>query len=54
VPAQSSAQWKLMKGICEGSIPPGNGKPSRKEACEFIRSQPSPKGLPAKKRGGKG
>ena len=49
MPARSSAQWKLMKGICEGSIAPGKGKPTRKEACEFIRGQPSPKGLPRKK-----
>lgn len=48
MPATSKAQWKLMKGIAEGSIPPRDGI-TKKAAQEFIRSQPSPKGLPAKK-----
>jgi len=50
MPAKSKSQWGLMKGIVEGSIPPRKGLPSKKVAREFISSQPSPKGLPRKKK----
>jgi len=49
MPAKSKQQFKLMKGICEGSIPAGGKRPSKKVACEFVRGQ-SPKGLPRKKK----
>jgi len=45
MPAKSKAQWKLMKGIAEGSIKPRKGLPSKAQAQEFIGGQ-SPKGLP--------
>lgn len=48
MPAKSKAQFKLMKGICEGSYPSGHRGVSRKTACEFVKGQ-SPKGLPKKK-----
>jgi len=48
-PAVSKKQFKLMKGICEGSIPAGGKRPKKKVACEFIKGQ-SPKGLPMKKK----
>lgn len=47
MPAVSKKQWKLMKGICTGSIKPRKGLPSKKIACEFVSGQ-SPKGLPRK------
>jgi len=51
MPASSKAQWKLMKGICQGTI---KGKSiSRRQACEYISSQPTPKGLPKRKKKGK-
>jgi hypothetical protein len=49
MPAKSKAQFKLMKGICSGSIKPRKGLPSKKVACEYIKGQ-SPKGLPARKK----
>jgi hypothetical protein len=49
MPATSQAQFKMMKGICEGSIKPTKGI-TKKQACEFIDGQ-SPKGLPRKKSG---
>ena len=49
MPAKSKQQFKLMKGICAGSIKPRKGLPSKKVACEYIRGQ-SPKGLPTRKR----
>lgn len=54
MPATSRKQWKLMKGIAEGSIPPKDGI-TKKQAQEYISSQPTPKGLPehAKKKGKK-
>lgn len=48
MPAKSEQQWKLMQGICSGSIPP-KGNLTRKVACEYIKGQ-SPKGLPKKKK----
>jgi len=48
MPAKSKAQFKFMKGICEGSVPAGGKRPSRKVACEFVKGQ-SPKGLPKRK-----
>lgn len=49
MPAKSKPQYKLMKGICEGTYPSGYRGISRKVACEYVRGQ-SPKGLPARKR----
>jgi len=49
MPAESKAQFKLMKGIAEGSIKPRKGLPSKKVAQEFIKGQ-SPKGLPKRKK----
>ena len=49
MPAKSKAQFRLMKGIAEGSIKPRPGLPSKKVAKEFIAGQ-SPKGLPKKKK----
>ena len=49
MPAKSKQQFKLMKGICAGSIRPRKGLPSKKVACEFVKGQ-SPKGLPRKKK----
>ena len=46
MPAKSKAQFRLMKGIAEGSIAPKGGL-SRKTAGEFVQGQ-SPKKLPAK------
>lgn len=43
--AKSKQQFKLMKGIAEGSIKPRKGLPSKKVAEEFVDHQ-SPKGLP--------
>lgn len=45
MPAKSKQQFKLMKGIAEGSIKHRKGLPSRKAAQEFIDHQ-SPKHLP--------
>ena len=42
MPATSKAQWKLMKGLCEGSIKPREDLPSKKQACEYIKGQPEP------------
>ena len=47
MPAKSKAQFKLMKGVCEGSIKKKGL--SRKTACEYVKGQ-SPKGLPKKKK----
>lgn len=49
MPAKSKQQFKLMKGIAEGSIKPRKGLPSKSVACEYVKGQ-SPKGLPKKKR----
>lgn len=49
MPAKSKAQFKLMKGICEGSYPDGYRGISKATACEFVKGQ-SPKGLPKKKK----
>ena len=46
MPAKSKAQFRLMKGIAEGSIPAKGGL-TRKSAGEFVQGQ-SPKKLPAK------
>jgi hypothetical protein len=48
MPAKSKAQFKLMKGIAEGSIPPKDGL-TKKTAAEFVKGQ-SPKKLPNRKR----
>jgi hypothetical protein len=47
MPATSKSQFRLMKGICSGSIKPKDGI-TKKQACEYVKGQ-SPKGLPAKK-----
>lgn len=49
MPARSKVQFKLMKGICTGSIPRRKGLPSKSVACEYVKGQ-SPKGLPKRKR----
>lgn len=46
-PAKSKAQFRLMKGICEGNIEPTDGI-TKKVACEFVKNHQSPKGLPEK------
>ena len=48
MPARSKQQFKLMKGIAEGSIKP-RGSLTRKVAREYVKGQ-SPKGLPKRKR----
>jgi len=48
MPAKSKAQFRLMKGIAEGSISPKNGI-TKKMAKEFIQGQ-SPKSLPQRKK----
>jgi len=48
MPAKSKAQFKLMKGICEGNYPTGYRGISKRVACEFVNHQ-SPRGLPRKK-----
>ena len=48
MPAKSKAQFKLMKGICTGSIKSKRGL-TKKVACEYVKGQ-SPKGLPKKKK----
>ena len=52
MPAKSRAQFRLMKGIAEGSIKPKGGL-SKATASEFVGGQ-SPKGLPEKKKKSKG
>ena len=48
MPAISQQQWKLMKSVAIGKAKiPGL---SKKEAAEYISSQPTPKGLPKKVR----
>ena len=47
MPAKSKQQFRMMKGICSGSIPP-KGSLTREVACEYVRGQSS-KGLPRKK-----
>jgi len=49
MPAKSKSQFKLMKGICEGTYPDGYRGIPRAVACEYVRGQ-SPKNLPKKKR----
>jgi len=46
MPAKSKQQFKLMKGVCTGSIKKKGL--SKKVACEYVKHQ-SPKGLPKKK-----
>jgi len=41
MPAKSKQQFKLMKGVCNGTI---KSKIPRKVACEYIKGQ-SPKNL---------
>jgi len=48
MPAKSKKQFKLMKGIAEGSIKARPGLPSKRVAKEYIKGQ-SPKGLPRRK-----
>ena len=50
MPAKSKSQWRLMKGIAEGSIKPRKGLPTKAQAREFIASQSTPKGLKERKR----
>ena len=38
MPVESQSQWRLMKGLCEGSIKERPGLPSRETACEFLRA----------------
>jgi hypothetical protein len=47
VPAKSKAQFRLMKGVSEGSIPPKGGL-TKAKAAEFVAGQ-SPKKLPERK-----
>jgi len=49
MPAKSKAQFRKMKGLCEGTIKRRKGDPPREVACEIIKGQ-SPKGLPERKR----
>lgn len=51
MPAKSKAQFRMMKGICEGTVPARGGL-TKKAACEYVAGQ-SPKKLPARKRSGK-
>jgi len=37
MPATSQAQYRLMKGICEGTYPDGYRGISKKLACEFVQ-----------------
>lgn len=37
MPMQSKAQNRLMHGIASGSIKPGDGKPTREVAQNFVR-----------------
>jgi hypothetical protein len=46
--ARSKTQWRLLKGIAEGSLPPRDGL-TRARAKELLGDQ-SPKGLPERKR----
>lgn len=48
MPARSKVQFRLMKGIAEGSIKP-RGTLTKKVAREYVKGQ-SPKGLPKRKR----
>ena len=45
MPAKSRRQWRLMKAIAEGTARETHGI-TKREAQEYIRSQPTPKGLP--------
>ena len=38
MPIKSESQWRLMKGLCDGSIKERPDLPSREVACEFIRA----------------
>jgi hypothetical protein len=44
MPATSKAQFRLMKGIASGSIPPKDGL-SKAKATEYVAGQ-SPRNLP--------
>ena len=48
MPATSKVQFRLMKSIAEGSIPP-KGKLTKEKAAEFISGQTSAE-LPERKR----
>ena len=48
MPVKIKTQFRLMKGIAEGSIPPKKGL-TKATAREFVGHQ-SPKGLPARKK----
>ena len=37
-PVRSKSQFRLMQGLCSGSIKERPGLPSREVACEFIRA----------------
>ena len=52
MPAKSKQQFKMMKGIAEGSIKHRPGLPSKKVAREFVEDQ-LPKGLPKRVKKGK-
>jgi len=47
MPVKSKQQFKLMKGVCKGTIKP-KGSLTKKVACEYVKGQSS-KGLPKKK-----
>ena len=49
MPATSVQQWKMMSSICGGSLK--HPTISKAEACEYIKSQPSPEGLPHQVKG---
>ena len=38
MPAVSQAQYRLMKGICDGTYPDGYRGISKKLACEFVQN----------------
>ena len=48
MPAKSKQQFRLMKGIAEGTIKPRGGL-TKRAAQEYIKGQ-SPQGLPKRKR----
>ena len=49
-PAVSKSQYRMMQGICKGSIKPRKGLPSKKTACEFIEKTKNVKRLPERKK----
>lgn len=47
MPTESKVQFRMMQGICHGTIKPPGGL-TREKACEFVKGQ-SPKDLPERK-----